>query len=219
MKSTSTRRRTMWKVRASPKLTPKGTTSWAKPLMKLGRMNSGPILVDLPEVVEKQWLSFWMRSMISVTLTKSLSSLDHLWTLWSELNMMMMISHVKYSLRTMSNILMGATGRGTTSCVSRSQLKNETRDSLWTPGADTTWYPPRKLTEWICQPTTTWWWTFTLPMASQVQPNGLTSSSKPLTNLHRRTSWRTRHQWCQWASVALILVIHSYGHRGKLRIW
>ena len=43
-------------------------------------MNSGHILVDLPEVVEKQWLSFWMRSMISVTLTKSLSLLDHLWT-------------------------------------------------------------------------------------------------------------------------------------------
>ena len=41
--------------------------------MKLEKMNSGPILVDLPEVVEKQRLSFWMRSMISVTLMKSLS--------------------------------------------------------------------------------------------------------------------------------------------------
>ena len=50
----------------------------------------------------------------------------------------------------------------------------------------------------------------TLPMASQVQPNGLTSSSKPLTSLHRHISWRTHHQWCQWANVALILATHLY---------
>ena len=50
----------------------------------------------------------------------------------------MMMSHVKYSLRIMSNMLMGATGKGTTSCASRSQLRRETRGSLWTQGADTT---------------------------------------------------------------------------------
>ena len=47
------------------------------------------------------------------------------------------VSHVKCSLRTMSSILMGATEKGTTSCALRSQLKNETRDSLWTQEADT----------------------------------------------------------------------------------
>ena len=38
-------------------------------------MNSGPIHIDLLKVVGRQWLSFWMRSMTTVTLTKSLSSL------------------------------------------------------------------------------------------------------------------------------------------------
>ena len=114
---------------------------------------------------------------------------------------------------------MGATGKGTISCALQSQLKNETRDSSWTQEADTIWFPPRRLIEWICRPMMTRWWTSTLPMASLVQPNGLTSSLKPLTSLHKHTSWRTHHQWCRWANDVLTLVAHSFGRQGRHHTW